>query len=242
VTAGEAEPGTCESRSVTIAFRLTSSEREQIDRLARSDGISTSEFTRRAVLGGLRASATILAKVRERGREEMRPRITALEEELVRTRKLVADWREDARELYAQVERAPNELLATARQVVAGVPGSQAALAIYWSRIGGRDRSAILPIVAAEVAEDLDRAMSELPVNLVAVHRGWDLLGRVAWLMDALTVESGRPYADTDRERRPEWAPLEARCCNARELLRLALEALGQCEMGADNDRERRTR
>jgi hypothetical protein len=191
VTARYAGPGTCESRSLTIAFLLTSSERERIDRLARNEGISTSEFARRAVLGGARVSARALGEAREHGREEMRQQITALEEELVRTRKLVADWRQNARELYAQLERAPNELLATAQQVVVGVPGSQAALAIYWSRIGCRDRSEILPIVAAVVAEDLDRAMRELPVNLVAIYRGWDLLGRVAWLMDVLTVESG---------------------------------------------------
>jgi hypothetical protein len=178
---------------------------------------------------------------KECGREEMRLQITALEEELLRTRKLAAEWRDKAEELNAQLERAPDDLLATARRVVVGVPGSQAALAIYWSRIGCRDRNEILPIVAAVVAEDLDRIVTGLPVNVVAIHQCWELVGRVEWLMDALTVESGRLFGDADRERRPEWAPLEARCGNAREFLRLALEALGQCETGAANEREHRT-
>jgi hypothetical protein len=171
----------------------------------------------------------------------MRPQITALEDQLVRTRKLVADWRQNAGELYAQLERAPKDLLATARQVVVGVPGSQAALATYWSRLGRGDRSAIVPIVAAVVAEDLDRAISALPVSRVAVTQGVDLLDRVAWLVGALTIDSGSPFADTNRERCPEWAPLEARCRNAYDLLRLNLEAVSRCEARADNDQERRT-
>ena len=187
VTASSAGPSASEPRDLTLAFRLTSAERERIDTLARSEGVSTSEFARRAVLGGVRASATALGEARERGREEMGPQITALKDELVRTRKLVADWREKASELYAQLERAPQDLLATARRVVVGVPGAQASLAIYWSRIGRLGRSAIIPIVAAVVAEDLDRAITALPVNLVAVQQGIDLLGRVEWLIGALT-------------------------------------------------------
>jgi hypothetical protein len=241
VTARSAGPSACQPRDLTLAFRLTSAERERIDTLARSEGVSTSEFARRAVLGGVRASATALGEAREHGREVMRPQITALEDELVRTRKLVTDWRQNAGELYAQLERAPKDLLATARQVVVGVPGSQAALATYWSRIGRGDRSKILPIVAAVVAEDVDRAITALPVDWAAVQQGIDLLGRVEWLMGALTVESGSPFADTDRERRPEWAPLEARCRIARDLLRWELEALSQSETGADNAREHRT-
>ena len=242
MTAGETEPGTCESRSVTIAFRLTSSERKRIDGLARSEGISTSEFARRAVLNGVRVSATALDAATEHGREEMRPQITVLEDELVRTQELVAEWRQTAGELDAQLERAPKDLLATARQVVVGVAGAQASLAVYWSRIGRRDRSAILPIVAAVVAEDVDRAITALPVNRVAVQQGVDLLGRVAWLMATLTIDSGGPLADTDRERRPEWAPLEARCRIARDFLRLELEALSPYDTGADCDLEDRAR
>ena len=57
VTARSAGPGACEPRDLTLAFRLTSAERERVDTLARSEGISPSEFARRAVLGGVRASA-----------------------------------------------------------------------------------------------------------------------------------------------------------------------------------------
>jgi hypothetical protein len=99
----------------------------------------------------------------------------------------------------------------------------------------------MLPIVAAAVAEDLDRAITALPVNRAAVHQGLDVLDRVAWLMSSLTTDSGSPFADTNRGRRPEWAPLEARCHNAYDLLRLNLEAVSRSEVGADNDREYRT-
>ena len=197
-------------RRQTIAFRLTSSERVRIDALARSAGISTSEFARQAVFGGLEAGTSAMDEAREHGRDGMRPQIGKLEEELSRTQKLLARSRESERELYRRVIRAPTELIIEARHLVAGVPGSQVTLAWCWSRIDYHDRCKIVPILATVVAAEVDRAIGELRVNEDDVDWALGLLDRVGWLMDALSPDSGRPYAPMDRKRRPEWEPLEA--------------------------------
>jgi hypothetical protein len=228
--ADSTRPCGSDPRRQTIAFRLTSSEREGIDALARSERISTSEFARQAVIGGLQSCTSALDEARAQGRDDMRAEIDALENDLALMRKLAADSESSARDLYAQLTRAPDELLAAARQLVAGVRGSQVTLAIRWSRIDYHDRCKILPILATVVADEVDRVVAKLHVNEDHVDWGHGLLRRIEWLMVALTPDSGRLHAATDPKRRPEWAPLQASWIETAESLCISYDLLKQRE------------
>jgi hypothetical protein len=206
-------------RGHTIAFRLTAVERERIDDLARGEGITTSEFARRAVFGGLDVSASAMEEATELGRDEMRPEIGRLEEHLSRTQTLLAKSRASQHDLYERLTQAPDELTAAAQQLVVGTPGCQVTLATCWSRMDRHDRCKALPIIATIVAADVDRVVRTLRVKDADDDRVSELLDRLDWLMDALTLESGGPSALAGRTRRPEWAPLEASVRRAAEWL-----------------------
>jgi hypothetical protein len=146
----------------------------------------------------------------ERGRDELRPEIARLEEELSRTQSLAANSRASERVLYKRLTQAPDELTAAAQQLTVGTPGCQLILATCWSRMDVHDRCKAIPIIATQVAGDVDRLIATLRVKDAMGDRIPELLDRLEWLTDALTTESGRSYAIADRTRRPEWAPLEA--------------------------------
>jgi len=203
----------------TIAFRLASPDRERIDDLARGEGISTSEFARRAIFGGLDASTSAMDEATERGRDELRPQIAGLEEEMTRIRSLLGKSRASERVLYQRLTLAPDELTMAAQQLVIGTPGCQVILATCWSRMDSHDRCKAIPIIATIVAAEVDRVIATHRFKDADCERVDELVSRLQWLMEALTPDSGRPFASTSERRRPEWAPLETSLRKAAEWL-----------------------
>jgi hypothetical protein len=214
-----------DTRDHTIAFRVSSSERARIDRLASGAAVTPSEFARRAVFDSLDVGTSAREQGQEQGREEAQALISELKDELSRTRQQLAQSEAAGREFYRELIRAPDQLIGTARHLVAGVPGAQVSLTLYWSRIPHHDRCKIVPILAAVVADEVGLAMARLRTTEDDLDWGLAMLMRVLVLMDALTPESGRGYLSTP-SRRPEWAPLEAACREAHDTLQIRTEAL----------------
>jgi hypothetical protein len=217
-------------RGHTIAFRLSGPERDHIDDLARGEGITPSEFARRAVFGDLDAITGALEEARERGRGDMRPQIAGLEEELSRAQSLLTRSRASQHDLYKRLTQAPDELTATIQQLAAGTPGGQVIIATCWSRMDPHDRCKAIPIIATMAAAEVDRVIASLRFNDADCESLGELVSRLEWLMEALTPDSGRSFASAAERRRPEWAPLETG-------LRRAAEWLLRCR-SAIRDRE----
>lgn len=202
-------------RRHTLAFRLTSSERETINALARADGTSASEFARRAVFGARRDISSALDAAAQQGRDEIRPHITELEYELTEMRDLVQDSQRRATFLESRLAGAPDELLLAVRELLAGIPRTKERVARCWSLLAFSKRSEFLPTVAAVVSDEVDQSLDKVDVDAAG-----DLVDRLRWLKDALAIETSRGVYTSAREepgRIPE--PLEAVYFEASQLV-----------------------
>lgn len=213
-------------RTVTIAFRLTKGERAVIDQLARACSISTSEYARRSVLEGMRASQQELADATERGRGELRPTIDHLEHDLASYRQALTASGDFAETLQRDLRtaRAPADLAAAVARVLAGRDGAKEALALCWSQLGESRRRDYLPIVAATVSDHMDRSLAVWPISERSIDDQLALLTRVSWLAEALalySVDDPRTARAGSTRSGPVWAAHDA----------AAHELLAQCEL-----------
>ncbi len=226
----EAADEMAEPRSSTLAFRLSPSERRQLDTIARAAGLSASEFARRAVFGALEVDASALEQAVVRGRNEAHQRLRMLQQELSDARRVATAWQSRALDLETRLSAAPQELIAGVRGVLAGVPEARSTVATIWSRIDYEDRCALLAIVAAVTIEEVERGLIDLPIAEEAVDVALAFMQRAHWLMETLTPESGRAHARIPLPLRREWSSLQALLAACTEELRLRIEALEKRE------------
>lgn len=194
----------------TVAFRLTAHDRERLDELARADGLSASEFARRAVLRVADVSSKAIEAATQRGRDEMRPQIAQLVEAASQMRSQITRSQASERSLHRRLTQAPEELMVAARQLVDATPRCQVAIVTCWARMDRHDRCKAIPLIATAVAVEADRAVATIGFNETSWEALAELVDRLEWLMTALTPDSGLPLAISADRRRPEWAPLEA--------------------------------
>ena len=196
-----------EPRSTTLAFRLSVSERRQLDAVSKSHGLSGSEFARRAVLGGAASSAAALEQAVATGRDEARQRVEALQGELAQAREEAANWRRQAVYLENQLAGAPLELLTESDVYLPAIPPPRMTVAAVWSRIRYYERFALLSVLAAVIVEELERVVDAPTIDEETIDLGLSVIERAMWLMNTLTPETGRTFAHPALPRRHEWGP-----------------------------------
>jgi hypothetical protein len=213
-----------EPRTRTLTFRLTESERQTIDAVARRSGTKPSEVARRAVVSAAIVSARALEDARNEVRAQIGRELVATQDalakateaaaaslsqaetlgvELSATRQRLASMteayfasRSEAESLEVELHRAPEELLGAVRQLIAGAPDARAEVARLWARIRAypSDREQILPILAAEVADAIESIVSRFPTHGDAFARWPVLRRRIEWLFDGLHPDAGKGY------------------------------------------------
>ena len=152
-----------EPRTRTLTFRLTESERQTIDAVARRSGVTPSEVARRAVVGAAIVSARTLEDARNEVRAEMGRELVATQgalakateaaaaslsraetlgvelaatrERLARVTEAYSASRSEAESLEREMHRAPEELVMAVKQLIAGAPDARAEVAQLWAGI-----------------------------------------------------------------------------------------------------------
>lgn len=118
---------------------------------------------------GLQTSLSALDEARQRGQDEVRPNVLALEQELARIRQSNIEWQREVSALKRQLAGLPGDLLAEVKRFLIGDPSLKEGVAGYWSRIPEIARLAYLPIVAAVAGDCVVQpsAESTAPSRLV---------------------------------------------------------------------------
>jgi hypothetical protein len=227
-----------ETRSRTLAFRVTEAERQTIATLAREMGLEPSEYVRLAVLDVARIKTQCLEAARAEVRRELAATQDALaraavacdawqrraealgrvELELSATRDSLAAmtearglFRSKAESLELKLHRAPEELVVAVKQLIAGASDARAEVAQIWARIRPfpyPDREQILPTVAAEVADAIESIVTRFRTNGEAFAAWPTLRGRIEWLFEGLHLDAGRGFRRGDGRTAAAWKPV----------------------------------
>ena len=190
-----------EPRTRNLSFRLTESERQRIDERAHESGFERSEWARRAVLDVVTVLEGELEQAREEGRAELRADVANLRAALTSMRHIEELLRRRAEELQAELKTleaelnaAPEQLVEAIRQLLAGEPDARMKVAELWARIPRQsDREALLPQLAAQVADSVEAIVGRFSTSGEASARWPNLRKRVEGLMDALRPDAGDP-------------------------------------------------
>ncbi len=188
------------ARSTTVAFRISLEERALIDTQAGALGVSNSEYSRRVIVGAARVDARARAEEKEAGRAEIWPQVIDLQAQLAQYRSWIGEWRQEVQRLQEKLGQWSDDVVAAARDVLAGDAAAQVKLATIWSRVEYRQRLELLPIVAALVSSEFEQVDGESPIAKDTTDKGIAFLERVRWLIEALDCDAGEYNVRTRKD------------------------------------------
>jgi hypothetical protein len=188
------------TRSVTVTFQISLEQRALLDAQGRPLRVTNSEYGRRIIVGAAPVDARARSAERETERAEITSELASLRAQLAETQSSVDErWRETLR-LHGELTQWSDDLVAAAKDLLAGDGSAQVMLATIWSRLTYTQRLNLLPIVAALVSSSLEQVAGSPPINKETTHIAVDFLERVVWLIEALDCDAGDYSLRTKRD------------------------------------------
>lgn len=195
-------------RSVTVAFRISDTERADIDEQAARCGLSISEFARRAVCLATRVDAAALAAAKAEERAELRSQMQQLHEQIAQAQMATTAVRQRAAVLAKLLNQSSDDLVSASKAVLAGDAAAKVMVATIWARLWRRDRIKLLPIVAANLEYEFQQLVAGLAIDDTSIGSGVEFLQRLRWLAEALDANIGDASGRSAKSP-PEEGPLE---------------------------------